>query len=369
MSRGDRSARVRVRQAWEQGLPPALALGLSAVTAGYRGLLEVRDRLYGWGVLKSRRLPCPVISIGNLTLGGSGKTPAAELAVRTLHELGVSPAVVSRGYGRRSTGLRVVADQKGLRVDPYEAGDEPFLLARRLPGVPVVVGENRYEAGRHCLEAFGVGALVLDDAFQHRTLEKNLEIVLVAGELPWGNGHLFPRGPLREPVSALGRADLVMVVGGEPDGRVLIEKAVRRHNPMAPIVAAEYRPVECFQVRDPTPYGSGHALGALRGRRLLAFAGIARPDSFRRTAERSGIRLTGLVEFADHHWYTDEDLAALARQAESAGAEGLVTTEKDYVRLSAVALQTLPIWIVSVRLEITQGEAQWRGAFEGVLRR
>ena len=362
------SARM-VRRAWEQEMPPLMALGLSAATAGYRGLLEARERLYHWGVLKSRRLPCPVISIGNLTLGGTGKTPAVELAVCTLRELGVRPAVVSRGYGRRSAGVQVVADGKGLRVPPEEAGDEPFLLARRLRDVPVVVGENRYEAGRHCLESFGVQALVLDDALQHRTLEKDLEIVLVAGQAPWGNGHLFPRGPLREPLSALGRAHLLMVTNAESGGLLAVAETLRRHNPRAPIVVAEYHPVECFEVTDPNPDAPAHAPDALRGRRLLAFAGIARPESFRLTVERLGARLTGLVEFPDHHWYRAEDLATIARQAEATGAEGLVTTEKDYVRLSAAALRTLPIWVLSVRLAITEGQARWREAFEGVLHR
>lgn len=359
------SARQKIRQAWERGAPPALTLGLSAVTAGYRGLLEVRERLYGWGVLKSRRLQCPVVSIGNLTVGGTGKTPAVELAVLTLKECGVLPGVVSRGYGRRSTGVQVVADREGLRVDPQWAGDEPFLLARRLAGVPVVVGENRYEAGRRCLERFGVEALVLDDAFQHRTLEKDLEVVLVSGRSPWGNGRLFPRGPLREPLSALERAHLVVVTNGEKSGLDVVGETLRLHNPRAPIVVAEYRPVECWEVRDPAP----RAPAALHGRRLLAFAGIARPEGFRRTAERLGVSLTGLVEFPDHHWYGAEDLAAVARRAESAGAEGLLTTEKDYVRLSAPALRTFPIWVLAVCLEITEGRARWREAFERVLHR
>lgn len=359
------SARVKVRQAWERGMPPAVSLGLSAMTTGYRGLLEIRERLYGWGVLKSRRLPCPVISIGNLTLGGSGKTPAVELAVVTLRELGVRAAVVSRGYGRRSRGVQVVADRTALRADPQWSGDEPFLLARRLSGVPVVVGENRYEAGRRCVESFGVGALVLDDAFQNRTVEKDLEIVLVPGVSPWGNGHLFPRGPLREPLSALGRAHLVLVVGGELHERARVAEEVGRWNPRAPIVAADYEPLECWQVRETTP----RAPETLRGRRLLGFAGIARPEGFRRTTERLGVSLTGLAEFPDHHWYEPEELAAIVRQAEASGAEGLVTTEKDYVRLSAPALTTIPIWVLSVRLRLTEGYASWRAAFEGVLRR
>jgi tetraacyldisaccharide 4'-kinase len=345
------------------------SLWLSAATAGYRGLLAAREELYRWGVLQSRRLPCPVISIGNLTLGGTGKTPAVELAVRTLQESGVPPAVVSRGYARRSVGVRVVADRTGLRARPEEAGDEPFLLARRLPGVPVVVGENRYEAGRRCLESFDVRALVLDDAFQHRTLEKDLEIVLVAGVSPWGNGHLFPRGPLREPLSALERAHLVTVTNAGTDGVAAVAETVRRYNPRVPIVAAEYVPVECFEVADPRPLAGRHAPEALKGRRLLAFAGIARPEGFKRTLERLGVALTGLVEFPDHYWYRDEDLARVARQADSSGAEGLITTEKDYVRLSAGALGTLPIWVLTVRLAITEGRARWREAFQGVLGR
>jgi len=363
------SARMKVRRTWEQEAPPLLALGLSAATAGYRGLLEARERLYRWGVLRSRRLPCPVISIGNLTLGGTGKTPAVELAVLTLQECGVRPGVVSRGYGRRSTGVQVVADGSGLRMHPHEAGDEPFLLARRLPGVPVVVGESRYEAGRRCLESFGVQALVLDDAFQHRTIEKDLEIVLVAGRSPWGNGHLFPRGPLREPLSAFGRAHLVVVTNPDREGLAAVAEVLGRHNQRAPIVVAEYVPVECFEVADPTPYAQARAPDVLTGRRLLAFAGIARPEGFRRTVERLGVSLAGLVEFPDHHWYGAEDLAAVVSQAERSGAEGLVTTEKDYVRLSAAALGILPIWVLSVRLEITEGQARWREAFEGALRR
>lgn len=359
------SAREKVRQAWEGGMPAVVAVGLATVTAGYRGLLEARERLYQWGVIRSRRLPCPVVSIGNLTVGGTGKTPAVELAVRAYLERDILPGVVSRGYGRRSSGVLVVADREGLRTDPYGAGDEPFLLARRIPGVPIVVGENRYEAGRHCIERFGVQALVLDDAFQHRTLEKDLEVVLVAGQAPWGNGHLFPRGPLREPLSALGRAHLVMVVGGEPDAHARVERTLRRHNARAPIVLAGYEATECWQVQDPSPLPPG----VLRGRRLLAFAGIARPGNFGRTVEQLGVSLAGFVEFPDHHWYSPEDLGRVAGQAERAGAEGCVTTEKDYVRLPAPALRTLPIWVLAVRLEVTEGQGCWHEALLSVLRR
>ncbi|PYN17712.1 MAG: tetraacyldisaccharide 4'-kinase, partial [Candidatus Rokuibacteriota bacterium] len=165
--------RERFVRGWEEGFAPAPARLLSVAGGGYRGLLGAREWLYGHGVLKSRALPCRVVSIGNMTVGGTGKTPAVEVAVQTLAELGHRPAVVSRGYGRSTRGVQIVADAATIHLDPEEAGDEPFLLARRLPGVPVLVGSNRHDAARLAIEKFGVTAIVLDDGFQHRTLTKD----------------------------------------------------------------------------------------------------------------------------------------------------------------------------------------------------
>src|SRR5206468_1427610 len=158
--------------------------------AAQHGAVRQTLELVARGMLKGRGLGVPVVSVGNLTVGGTGKTPAVELAVRTLMELGHRPAVVSRGYGRRGHGIQVVADAASIRLDADEGGDEPFLLARRLPGVPVVVGAHRYEAGRHAVERFGVSAIVLDDGFQHRTLAKDLEIVMARARAPWGSARL-----------------------------------------------------------------------------------------------------------------------------------------------------------------------------------
>ncbi len=297
-------------EVWEGETRPALALSLSALTVGYRGLLAFRQTLYDRGILRSRRLPCPVISIGNVTLGGTGKTPAVELAVRTLLAAGITPGVVSRGYGRRTKGTRVVADPRGIQMDPIASGDEPFLLARRLPGIPVVVGENRSEAGQVCLDRFRVGALVLDDAFQHRTLEKDLEIVMVSGASPWGNGRLFPRGPLREPVHALTRAHLVAITCPRDEGSACaIDDTVRAHNPMGGVVTARYEPVECWAVWGALP----PRMEELRGLKLYAFSGIARPQNFARTLAELGVRIAGFAEFPDHHWYDPSEVGALAR--------------------------------------------------------
>src|SRR5205085_4362272 len=219
----------RVTRAWQGSVGPAASRALDVAALGYRGLLDTRDWLYARGVLRCRALGVPVISVGNLTVGGTGKTPTVELVVRTLLELGHRPAVLSRGYGRRSHGIRVVADSSSLRLGGDEGGDEPVLLARRLPGVPVIVGTHRYAAGREAVERFGVSAIVLDDGFQHRTLAKDLEIVMARARAPWGNGRLLPGGPLREPLAALARAHLIVVTGARgPDDVAEVAARARR---------------------------------------------------------------------------------------------------------------------------------------------
>lgn len=352
---------TRLVQGWEQGFGGGGALVLGALAAGYRRFLAARDRLYERGLLRSREVGPAVVSIGNLTVGGSGKTPAVELAVRTLLELGHRPAVLSRGYRRRSRGVQVAADTAAIRLEAEDAGDEPFLLARRLPGVPVVVGANRYEAARVCVERFPVTALVLDDGFQHRSLRKHLEVVMVRARRPWGNGRLLPGGPLREPLSALARAHLIVATGAGPeDDLAEVREAVSAHAPGAPVLGARYVPVECWEAerlrRQPPE--------VLAGQRLLAFAGIGSPEGFRATLRALGVEVLDLVTFADHHWYRGEDLRRLNDRAGALGALGLVTTEKDWVRLRRLPLPVRPIHVLSVRLDLTLGAEQWRAAFQ-----
>jgi tetraacyldisaccharide 4'-kinase len=346
---------------WQHGFGPATARVLDVAAGGYRGLLGTRDWLYARGLLKCRTLGCPVISIGNLTVGGTGKTPAVELAVRTLMELGHRPAVLSRGYGRRTHGVQIVADAASIRLDPEESGDEPFLLARRLPGVPVVVGGNRYEAGQRARERFDVTAIVLDDGFQHRTLAKDVEILMARAQMPWGNGRLLPGGPLREPLTALARAGLIVVTGARDAADVgEVAEAARRHAPRTPLLAARHVPTECWEAGSMKDL----AFETLRGRRLFAFAGIAAPDGFRRTLAEAGVEEAGFARFPDHHWYSREDLRAVDAQATARGATALVTTEKDWVRLRRLPAVTRPVYVVGVRLELLSGEAEWRATFE-----
>jgi tetraacyldisaccharide 4'-kinase len=355
------STRDKLLQGWERGFPVGAGGLLSVVAGSYRGLLGAREWLYAHGVLASRPLDCPVVSVGNLTVGGTGKTPAVELAVRTLLELGHRPGVLSRGYGRRSGGLQIVADAASIRLDADEGGDEPFLLARRLPGVPVVVGSNRFDAGTLARERFGITALVLDDGFQHRTLAKDLEIVMARAESPWGNGQLLPGGPLREPLVGLARAHLVVATGArDAQAAGEVRATVERVAPGVPVITAVHVPTECFE----SSAMRFVPLSALGKQRLVAFAGIGAPDGFSRTLGETAVDLAAFEPFPDHHWYTRDDLARLDRRAADTGAAGLITTEKDWVRLRALPPLRRPIYVLSVRLHLTSGESAWRAAFE-----
>jgi tetraacyldisaccharide 4'-kinase len=350
----------RLTRGWEEGFGRGAGGLLSAAGGGYRGLLGAREWLYARGVLKSRSVGVPVVSIGNLTVGGTGKTPAVEVAVQTLTALGHRPAVVSRGYGRRTGGIHVVADAASIRLDAEEAGDEPFLLARRLPGVPVVVGGNRYATARLAIERFGVTAIVLDDAFQHRTLTKDLEVVMALASDPWGNGRLLPAGPLREPLAALARADLVVAMGAATLGEARdVVETVARVAPSVPVLTARVVPAECWEASRMRPV----SLGDLAGKRVLGFAGIAVPRAFAATLEASGVTLAELVPFADHHWYAADDVARLDALAGELDADVLVTTEKDWVRLRKLPLPRRPLWVLAIRLVLTSGEDAWQAAF------
>ncbi len=360
MKAGRSTTKDRVTRGWERGFSSAETPLVSVLSGGYRHLLGAREWLYAHRILKSRRLDRPVVAVGNLTVGGTGKTPAVMIAVETLLAAGHHPAVVSRGYGRRTDGVHVVADTAAIRVEPEDAGDEPFLLARRLPGVPVVVGANRAAAAALAVERFGATVIVLDDAFQHRTLAKDLEIVTARAANPWGNGRLLPAGPLREPLTALARAHLVVAAGAlRPDDVREVERDVARHAPGVPVVPAAYVATECSDARrmETVP------LDRLDGARVLAFAGIGAPSGFARTLTDVGAKVMDLVVFDDHYWYTAADVARLAERARSIGAETLVTTEKDWVRLLRLPAPSTPLWVVSVRLELIDRADLWRTAF------
>jgi len=299
---------------------------LWAAAGAYRAGLHLHQGILRRG---ARALPVPVVSVGNLVAGGTGKTPFTLWLALFLKDLGWSPAILSRGYGRSGGDTcRVMLDGKpDLWTGQY--GDEPVLLARRAPEIPVWVGGDRRQSGKAAVDR-GADVLILDDGFQHLALQRYLDIVLMDAERPWGNGRLLPRGPLREPIEHLERADALVLTRaqkasgpggpGPPPGFPL---------PSRPVFSCRYRLAG---------FGTGSSGGmippeSLRGERVIAFAGIARPDSFFDSLRAAGIHPLQCLPYADHHPYGEADTRAILEPARKLRASFLLTTEKDWVRL------------------------------------
>jgi len=300
-------------------IPPALAYAL---------LQRLRAWLYRAGALKTGCLPRPVISIGNIAVGGTGKTPVTAYIARLLLAQGLRVAVLSRGYGGSREGqTMVVSDGKETLLSANECGDEPFLLARTVPGLMVVIGSDRHAAGLLAMERLNPDVFLLDDGFQHLRLQRDLNILLLDYARPFGNGWCLPAGLLREPKSAARRADLVMRTRC-PDGAAVTE-------------AVPGRPHCCARhlLGDAIPLAGGEPLRleALRGRKLLAFAGIAEPDAFFEGLRSHGLNLVATINFPDHAVYDAAALHEITDRFRISGAEWAVTTEKDGVKLHALA--------------------------------
>jgi tetraacyldisaccharide 4'-kinase len=309
----------------------------------YAGAIRARNRAYDRGLLRVRRLPCPVVAFGNLTVGGTGKTPLTSFAAATLRDAGYRVGILSRGYGRDGRGALMVSDGRRLLAEAGRAGDEPFLLARDNPSVAVAVGADRGAAAALLLAAAPCEVVLLDDAYQHRAMHRDLNLLVVDGREPFGNGRILPFGPLREPVDGVRRADAVVITRGAGVAPPPLLRALERHHPTVPVFHAAIAP------RGFTgPAGEPAGESALRGFSAFAFAGIARPERFEHDLRSLGVRLVGTRRFPDHHPYGTRDLEEIGAAARTAGAEVLVTTEKDLVRLPATPPAAPPLFALSI---------------------
>jgi tetraacyldisaccharide 4'-kinase len=341
-----------VQKVWrdERGADPTgvLRAALSLLSLPYRCAVAVRNGLYDRRMLRQERLPCPVISVGNLTVGGTGKTPTVILIARILREHGRRPAVLSRGYGGAADApVNIVSDGIRILMDWRDGGDEPLLIARSLPGVPVLTGPERIRTGRAAVERYGADVLVLDDAFQHRALFRDLDIVMLDGLLPLGNGALLPRGPLREPREALCRAHLCIRTGDAEASAPL------PHVPFLPSFRGVHRPRELVEGAT----GRALPLAELRGKKVCAFAGIGRPDAFRQTLGALGAEVRSFRAFPDHHPYRLSEIEALRRLAAESAAEWFITTEKDGIRLADFPDFPEGLVLLRIGMEITPADA------------
>jgi tetraacyldisaccharide 4'-kinase len=336
---------------------------LTTLSYPYGWAHQLRLQAYHRRWLAVKRLPCRVISIGNLTLGGTGKTPMVEAVANLLRQEGLCVGILSRGYGGSSrAALSLVSDGEKCLLSPDVAGDEPVLLAERLPGVPVVVGRNRYAAGMLAVKRFGVGVIVLDDGFQHVQLARDLDILLLDASRPFGNGRLFPRGDLRERPTALARAQVTVFTRWNPDSTH--PSAAPQLPPLTPpIFYSQHQPLDLRVLND----GRILPLTTLKGRRILAFCGIGTPDHFRQTLQRLEAEVVTCMTFPDHHPYARSDIGFLVQKAKDWGAEMLVTTEKDGVRLRKYRPTLEHIWELRIRATIVASETLWRTYILGTI--
>jgi len=317
-----------------------------------------RERLYAMGLFEQRALPVKVISIGNLSVGGTGKTPVVIALANALREKGRRAGVISRGYKRRADEeVFEVSDGKSVRSNPEKSGDEPFLIAQRCPEVPVAVGGNRYAAGRYLLDRFGVDTLILDDGFQHLALKRTVDVLLLDATAPFGNGYLLPRGRLRERLSALGRATLLVVTrSGQARDLQSVRKAIRRVAPGTPLCVTDFIATALERIGVCGSEGPH----ALKGQRVVALSGIGNPDAFQRLLEGLGAVVVHHCLFPDHHAYSLQDVRRVTKAAGDLQADRILTTEKDAVKLRRLeGIDQAGMWAVRIDVEWKEGWEEW----------
>ena len=336
---------------------------LKAVSFIFAVVVHIRYALYRFGVIRRYPLGVQVISIGNVTAGGTGKTPVTEIFARTLAAENRKVAILSRGYRRKEAPWwqrifsqvieppLVVSDGKHVLLDAATGGDEPYMLASNLPGVAVIVDRNRVKAGRYAIKRLGCNTLILDDGFQYQKLKHSIEVVLVDSTNPFGNGNMLPRGILREPARNLSRADIIFLTKCRGDVS-LVKEEIRRYNTKAEIVECNHTPRVLKDVWSKEEF----PLSWLQGKTTCTLSGIASPKGFENSLRRLGAKVVWCERYADHHRYeASEVLYALNRTADM-GADALVTTEKDAVRFPR--FETVPVKCLYLRIaiEILAGE-------------
>ena len=332
--------------------------------------------LYRHRILRDQPLGCLVVVVGNLTAGGTGKTPVVEKFARALRDRGRRVAILSRGYKSKRPPLwkrwwiaftyaeepppRIVSDGTRVLLDSEAAGDEPYMLARNLPGVIVLVDKNRVKAGAYAIKKFGCDTLVLDDGFQYMPLKGRLNLLLIDKTNPFGNGHLLPRGVLREPIKHLRRASYVFLTKSNGQRDAELERIIHEYNPGVDIIECAHRPQYLQRFGAAPADESGRVpLTFLKGRRVFAFSGIATPESFEKFLRDLGAILVGRERFLDHYRYGEDDIAELFELAKRERAECLVTTEKDAVRITETHACPLPLYYLRLEIDILRGAADF----------
>ena len=312
----------------------------------YGLIVSLRVFLYQKGILKSHRLKHPVISVGNLTVGGTGKTPLVGFLAQILKKAGYQPVILSRGYKRNNTSsVLLVSDGRKIFCGPEDCGDEPYLLARKLEGVPVVVGKSRYQAGRLLEERYPNLIYVLDDGYQHIQLKRNLNILILDATDPFGGHHLLPAGRLREPTQSLARADAIVITRSHmPSETEDLEEHIRRWNKRAPISYFHHDVTALYDVKTGSRFQTRDFLGSS----VIALAAIGSPHVFLHDLEHYQMKISDRFIFRDHHPFSQSELDRALKRLEEVQARAIVTTEKDAVRLTKLDFQEGQIFVLQI---------------------
>lgn len=315
--------------------------------------LGVRLRVIAYKVIKRRSLPGFVVSIGNLTAGGTGKTPAACMLAEWASGEGYAVAILSRGYGGQyGTATLEVSNGHTILASPTAAGDEPYLLAKRLSGVPVILSKKRYLGGLLAHQKFKTHFYILDDGFQHLNLKRDLDLVLMDASNPFGNGHLLPWGPLRESINELKRADAFIITrSGMDASRGDLKGFLKKKFPGKPIFSSDHTPEHIVLPNKNRIYPSH----VIKGKRVVAFAGIARPEAFEKILIHLGAHVVFFRAFKDHHNFLPDEIEDLIMRKESFKADYLITTEKDWVRLETLRPEYADLAYLTIRFEMLLG--------------
>ena len=346
---------------------------LARISSVYSAVVQTRLWLYATGLKRRYPLGCQVISIGNVTAGGTGKTPMVEKLARELADEGRKVAILSRGYRKKEKGFwaklaertrgggkppppRVVSDGRRLLLDSEMSGDEPYMLATNLPDVVVLVDKDRVKSGRYAIRRFGCDTLLLDDGFQYQKLMHRRDIVLVDRTNPFGNGRVLPRGILREPAENIARASFVCITKARGGDTSALRARIRELNPTAGIMECNHDPtclVDAF-----TRERSG--LERLRGMKVYAVSGIAAPLSFENSLEKLGATLLERRHFADHHRFSQQETIDIVNRAQELGADAVVTTEKDAVRMTRIDRRAVPVLFLRIEVQFLDGADEFR---------
>lgn len=335
-------------------LSRAILAGLEVI---YSAVISLRNWTFEQQIIKSNQLPIPVISVGNLTAGGTGKTPIVLFLAEWLFSMGHRPAIVMRGYGAKVdlSKSHLVSDGSGHQLSISEAGDEATQLVKKMPGLPVWIGANRFTSGLEAIKKNKADVILMDDGFQHRKLFRDVDIVVIDALQPWGYCHVLPRGLLREKVTGLQRADIAVITRSDllPEVELNRLKAkIQKHSPEIPIFETAHEPRKVIDL-------SGQdviSLSECQGKKVHLFCGLGNPQGFFQTARNAGFSVTGQTAFPDHHSYEENEIQSLCDQARDEGAIALLTTEKDGVKLENFVNCSLPIWQLTI--EVSFGNAE-----------